>query len=204
MRIRSDRGFSMVEIIVVIAIMAVLIGVLTPQYLRYIKRTRKANDLTVAREIGNSYSIQTIDDKIAKQWTDLCKSDGDGNFDGAGKYYYMMLYADADDSATPFRVKCNPLHKDKIDGYNETTLNQHFQEQFDRSLSEKDGRMKFRSAGERDQWIIAVDEEGRFHVLVGSGFNGSQTYISKDGDPDGLSTKCYELWPNTSAEYDDL
>ncbi|MBR5375738.1 MAG: type II secretion system protein [Lachnospiraceae bacterium] len=204
MRIRNSRGFSMVEIIVVIAIMGILIGVLTPQLLRYIKRSRKSNDLVVAREIGNAFNILTVDDKIVKQYSDLCKDDAKGNLDGAGRYYYMMLYADADDSDTPFTVKCNSLHRDAIDGYTETTLNQHFQELFDRSLSEKDVRMKFRSAGERDQWIIAVDDEGRYHVLVGTGFTGSQTYISKDGDPEGLSSKCYELWPNTSEEYEDL
>lgn len=204
MRIRDNRGFSMVEIIVVIAIMGILIGVLTPQLLRYIKRSRKANDLVVAREIGNTFNILTVDDKIVKQYSDLCKDDGRGNLDGSGKYYYMMLYADADNTDTPFHVKCNQLHKDKIDGYNETTLNQHFQELFERSLSDKDVRMKFRSPGERDQWIIAVDEDGRYHVLVGTGFSGSPTYISKDGDPEGLSSKCYELWPNTSDAYEDL
>lgn len=194
----------MVEIIVVIAIMAVLIGVITPQYLRYVKKTRKANDLTVAREIGNAYNILNVDDKVVKEWTDLCRTDGEGSFDGSGKYYYMMLYADASDSDTPFIVKCNPLHKDEIDGYNETTLNEHFQQLFDRSLSEKDVRMKFRSPGVRDQWIIAVDEDGRFHVLVGTGFNGSQTYISKTGICEGTSVQCYELWPYTSEAYDEL
>ena len=40
----NNKGFSLVELIIVIAIMAVLIGVLAPQYLRYVERSRVATD----------------------------------------------------------------------------------------------------------------------------------------------------------------
>lgn len=41
----NNKGFSLVELIIVIAIMAVLIGVLAPQYLRYVERSREATDV---------------------------------------------------------------------------------------------------------------------------------------------------------------
>lgn len=40
----NNKGFSLVELIIVIAIMAVLIGVLAPQYLKYVEKSRKAAD----------------------------------------------------------------------------------------------------------------------------------------------------------------
>ena len=40
----NNKGFSLVELIIVIAIMAVLIGVLAPQYLRYVERSRNSTD----------------------------------------------------------------------------------------------------------------------------------------------------------------
>lgn len=40
----NNKGFSLVELIIVIAIMAVLVGVLAPQYLRYVERSRVSSD----------------------------------------------------------------------------------------------------------------------------------------------------------------
>lgn len=41
----NNKGFSLVELIIVIAIMAVLIGVLAPQYLKYVEKGRASADI---------------------------------------------------------------------------------------------------------------------------------------------------------------
>lgn len=41
----NNKGFSLVELIIVIAIMAVLVGVLAPAYLRYVEKSRKSADV---------------------------------------------------------------------------------------------------------------------------------------------------------------
>ena len=38
---KNNKGFSLVELIVVVAIMAVLVGVLAPAYLRYVEKARR-------------------------------------------------------------------------------------------------------------------------------------------------------------------
>ena len=38
---KNNKGFSLIELIVVVAIMAVLVGVLAPAYLRYVEKARR-------------------------------------------------------------------------------------------------------------------------------------------------------------------
>ena len=47
----TNKGFSLVELIIVIAIMAVLVGVLAPQFLKYVERSRKSTDCQNATSI---------------------------------------------------------------------------------------------------------------------------------------------------------
>jgi type IV pilus assembly protein PilA len=43
-KLSNNKGFSLVELIIAVAIMAVLIGILAPQYLRYVERSRVTSD----------------------------------------------------------------------------------------------------------------------------------------------------------------
>lgn len=46
MKKTNNKGFSLVELIIVIAIMAVLIGVLAPQFIKYVEKSKQSKDIT--------------------------------------------------------------------------------------------------------------------------------------------------------------
>ncbi len=60
----ANKGFSLVELIVVVAIMAVLVGILAPQYLRYVEKTRLQKDNSAIAEIANAIKIAMADADI--------------------------------------------------------------------------------------------------------------------------------------------
>lgn len=60
----KNRGFSMVELIIVVAIMATLIAVMAPQYLKYVKESRINTDIENADRIVTAVSVAVADKSI--------------------------------------------------------------------------------------------------------------------------------------------
>lgn len=54
MKKMNNKGFSLVELIVVIAIMAVLVGVLAPQFIKYVESSRRSTDVSNAETIRSA------------------------------------------------------------------------------------------------------------------------------------------------------
>lgn len=62
---KNDRGFSLIELIIAITIMAVLVGLVTPQYITYLKKSQKKTDMKTAAEIGDIVNRAMIDNSEA-------------------------------------------------------------------------------------------------------------------------------------------
>lgn len=65
MKKANNKGFSLVELIVVIAIMAVLVGVLAPQFLKYVERSRKSTDVQNVASIITAVQTYAADPMVA-------------------------------------------------------------------------------------------------------------------------------------------
>lgn len=65
----GNKGFSLVELIIVIAIMAILVGVLAPQLLRYVERTRVSADTQVADSVKTAITTAMLDPAVISATT---------------------------------------------------------------------------------------------------------------------------------------
>ena len=66
MKKMNNKGFSLVELIIVIAIMAILIVVLAPQYLKYVEKSRNSTDLQNVTEIKTALEVYAADPDATK------------------------------------------------------------------------------------------------------------------------------------------
>ena len=61
---KNNKGFSLVELIVVVAIMAVLVGVLAPAYLRYVEKSRMQKDDSAVAEVVEAVKIALSEEDV--------------------------------------------------------------------------------------------------------------------------------------------
>ncbi|HKM04416.1 MAG TPA: prepilin-type N-terminal cleavage/methylation domain-containing protein [Lachnospiraceae bacterium] len=69
MKKTNNKGFSLVELIIVIAIMAVLMTVLAPQFLKYVEKSRLQKDNSAIGEIESAINVALADEKISDSIT---------------------------------------------------------------------------------------------------------------------------------------
>ena len=62
---KNNKGFSLVELIVVIAIMIVLVAVLAPVFTKYVEQSRRATDVQNANTIASAILVDVADGKTA-------------------------------------------------------------------------------------------------------------------------------------------
>ncbi|MDD6191832.1 MAG: type II secretion system protein [Lachnospiraceae bacterium] len=71
---KNNKGFSLVELIVVIAIMIVLVAVLAPVFTKYVEQSRRATDVQNANTIASAIVVGVTDGEktiTPNAWTEF-------------------------------------------------------------------------------------------------------------------------------------
>ena len=58
---KDNKGFTLVELVIVVAILAILVGILAPQYTKYVEKSRKAADVSNLENIVKAFQVANAD-----------------------------------------------------------------------------------------------------------------------------------------------
>ncbi len=64
---RNNKGFSLVELIIVIAIMAILVGVMAPQLIKYIEKTNVSSDTQLCDSVKTAITTAMMDPTVLEE-----------------------------------------------------------------------------------------------------------------------------------------
>ena len=64
-RKKDNNGFTLVELVIVVAILAILVGILAPQYTKYVERSRKSADAANLDNLVTAVKVSAADQVYA-------------------------------------------------------------------------------------------------------------------------------------------
>lgn len=67
---KNNKGFTLVELIVVIAILGVLMAVLVPQYIQYVDKSRQSADEAAIGEVAHAIEVASAEEDVYDQIND--------------------------------------------------------------------------------------------------------------------------------------
>lgn len=70
-KMKNNKGFSLVELIIVIAIMAILVGVMAPQLIKYIEKTNISSDTQLCDSVRTALTTAAMDPDVVRAGGDL-------------------------------------------------------------------------------------------------------------------------------------
>jgi len=203
MKKMNNKGFSLVELIIVIAIMAILAGAIAPALIRYIDKSRKSNDVSAAKTIKTAVETAMSNEGTYELLTTFPTTGGtdygiaatamaDGTVDIQASSRMVIAAGEETDgiTATDFAFNYNYAESDA------STLEADARKQIAKNIGEKTPKVKYKKdAKEKDDdgayisgtdcsWVVYISQGGSVVTGLGNG-----------------TTKFYQLAPEVSKNY---
>lgn len=175
---KNNKGFSLVELIIVIAIMAILAGAIGPALIRYIDKSRKSNDVSAAKSIKTAVETALTYERSFELLTtgdENVTTDTDGN---TIKYAgYIEIIPNTPNNG--FGNNGVTIHQSNNADVDMDTL-QNTSKEIANNLGEKTPRIKYKKAANDTlvptTYYAFCSTQGSIYVGLGTGVGNGEFY----------------------------
>ena len=179
---KKNKGFTLIELVIVVAILAILVGILAPQYTKYVEKSRRSADMNNAKEIEQTLRLAMASDEIQIPLTNR----------GIGYGAWVMICKDKEHAPTPYHNRnfdgmwCGADKDIVINGVvsaNDWDYNKQLEEILkDAGLTNKSFRTYSTGNASGWDWIIVevgYSSDGQLFSRIYSGFKNEDGGINR-------------------------
>lgn len=193
MKKTNNKGFSLVELIIVIAIMAILAGAIAPALIRYIDKSRKSNDVSSCKSIKTAVETALGNEDVYAYLTSVAQAT-DYN---AVKITPGVATSEGDDTGAITITITGDVPSDLPENIAETAKSE-----IGTNIGEKTPKIKYKKTsvddiGKPSEFWALISPKGTVYVLIGT---GEQPSISVDGN-NITSSNGYLISPEACDSY---
>ena len=200
------------ELIIVIAIMAILVAVLAPQFLKYVKRARIAADISNADELAKSFTVMMTDEDYIDFQGYVNYNASEAKRLGNSHYYRVITFANDTRAEDYYHSAHNGFQITNVaagycgsDNTKYENLKSAIRHATEEVLGTSSVKVNLYKQGVAEEWIVCVDKDGKFYVFVGSNENKEKFALGDNKKENyGSGRQCYMLYPEVDDAYNNL
>lgn len=206
MKKTNNKGFSLVELIIVIAIMAILAGAIAPALIRYIDKSRKSNDVSSCKTIKTAVETALGNESVYEYLTT-----------GTGDYCYIFVTpgestSSAEGEATTttssaVAIKGGYNGSDLINGKTAADVKDIAIKEIGTNIGEKTPKLKYKknaadsSKAAPTEFVAVVSKKGTVYVFISTASAGSFEVQEASGEVIPKQDNGFQICPNVCDEY---
>lgn len=203
---KSNKGFSLVELIIVIAIMAVLAAAIAPALIRYINKARKADDIAAGDTIGATLNAAITADEDLYDFIQIATSSTGNNLTNTHKANgWLRVIGYCNSPNNRYDMSFHAINTAGVTA----TQKQSFENRMREYLGTDIPRLKFYEFNYLDEWIVCADGDGKLYIYIGSGMNDDRYFMKPQSSGgraciNNANRYCYQVWPEVDPAYNKL